>query len=276
MILIADSGSTKTHITILDRKSIVKSIYMPGLNPFYQTESQISQIINENLSYLTNIDCIYFFCAGCSFIGKKIILKNALSYLFPKADIFVESDLLAACKALFGDKDGIACILGTGSNSCSYINGKIEKNVSPLGYILGDEGSGAVLGKKLVANCLKQIYSKNIEQDFYNKFSINPTIIMDKVYKESFPNRFLASLVPFIVENIHKAEMQDLVYSSFNDFFVRNVLQYEKNKDLPLGFVGSISYQFQNILQEVALKHSFVIKQIYKEPMEGLISYYSK
>ena len=177
MILIADSGSTKTEFGLVETNAEKKIFILPGINPFYQSETEIRELINNDLyPKLTeyNIQKIYFYGAGCAFPEKKKILEKALLYSFLQAEIFVDSDLLAASRALFGTNKGIACILGTGSNSCFYNGKEIEKNVSPLGFILGDEGSGAVLGRKFIADCLKNQLPFFLQEKFFSQYNTTP------------------------------------------------------------------------------------------------------
>jgi N-acetylglucosamine kinase-like BadF-type ATPase len=179
------------------------------------------------------------------------MLENALLYSFPQAEVFIDSDLLAASRALFGTGKGIACILGTGSNSCFYNGKEIKKNVSPLGFILGDEGSGAVLGRKFISDCLKNQLPVSLQKKFFSQYDVSPSEIMDRVYKQPFPNRYLASLSPFLLENIGEESIYRIVEGSFTEFFERNIKQYAITGE-GLGFVGSVAYYFQDILREVA------------------------
>jgi len=276
MILIADSGSTKTEFGLVETNAEKKIFILPGINPFYQSETEIRELINNDLyPKLTeyNIQKIYFYGAGCAFPEKKKILEKALLYSFLQAEIFVDSDLLAASRALFGTNKGIACILGTGSNSCFYNGKEIEKNVSPLGFILGDEGSGAVLGRKFIADCLKNQLPFFLQEKFFSQYNTSPSEIMDKVYKQPFPNRYLASLSPFLLENMEEESIYRIVIGSFTEFFERNIKQYAII-DEKLGFVGSIAYYFQNILREVAQKNGYRIDKIEKNPMEGLLQFH--
>ena len=276
MILIADSGSTKAEFRLLGTDAEEKIFILPGINPFYQSETEIRELINNDLySDLTeyNIRKIYFYGAGCAFPEKKKIVENALLYSFPQADIFVDSDLLAASRALFGANKGIACILGTGSNSCFYNGKEIEKNVSPLGFILGDEGSGAVLGRKFIADCLKNQLPVSLQKKFFSQYNTSPSEIMDKVYRQPFPNRYLASLSPFLLENMGEKSICRIVTESFTDFFERNIKQYSIT-DEKLRFIGSIAYYFQKTLREVAEKNGYQIDKIEKNPMEGLIQFH--
>jgi N-acetylglucosamine kinase-like BadF-type ATPase len=237
---------------------------------------EIKELINNNLCpslIQYSIRKIYFYGAGCAFPEKKKILKNVLLYSFPQAEVFIDSDLLAASRALFGTGRGIACILGTGSNSCFYNGKEIEKNVSPLGFILGDEGSGAVLGRKFISDCLKNQLPVSLREKFFSQYGISPSEVMDKVYKQPFPNRYLASLSPFLLENIEEGSIYQIVRESFAEFFERNIKQYSII-DEKLGFIGSVAYYFRDILKEVAEDMGYQIDKIHKSPMEGLLQFH--
>lgn len=278
MILIADSGSTKTHWCVVDKAVEFKHIFTKGINPFYQTVNEITQEIDLNLIPQLNgieIEKIYFYGAGCSFPEKKAIVSNALGRSFRKVIIEVQSDLLAASRSLFGDNKGIACILGTGSNSCFYDGKKIVENVSPLGYILGDEGSGAVLGKTLVADCLKNQLPAEIKAKLLDEYQLSPESILEKVYKQPFPNRFLAQLTPFLLKNIDQPSIYNIVYAGFNAFFIRNIMQYQL-VDMSVGFVGSVAFYFKEVLDAAAKTNGILISKIDQNPMTGLIIYHSK
>lgn len=278
MILIADSGSTKTSWALVDQGGMVFEYTTLGINPFFQTHEEIYEDVNKNLypkiKQIT-VDEIYFYGAGCALPDKKEIVAGVLREFYPRATIYVESDLLGAARSLCKKTPGIACILGTGSNSCFYDGTSIIKNVSPLGYILGDEGSGAVLGKLFVADCLKNQMPARIVDRFYKRFELTPAIILERVYKKPFPNRFLASLSIFLSENLFEQEIQDLIYRGFMDFFKRNVKQYDY-ENYTVNIVGSIGYHFSDILKEVAEESGITIGTIEKSPMCGLIEYHTK
>jgi len=275
MHLIADSGSTKTHWCLIDGKVIIKEVFTKGINPFYQEQKDIEIDIEAHLiPTMTDytIDKISFYGAGCSFPEKKMIISGALTQYFKQSTIEIESDLTGAARSLFGRTAGIACILGTGSNSC-YYNGKdIIENVSPLGFILGDEGSGAVLSKKLVSDCLKKQIPADIAEKFMTKYSLTPPIVLENVYKKPFPNRYLAQFTPFLSENINEPAILNIVSSGFREFFKRNLAQYPGG--LTVGFIGSVAYHLQKILRDVAAEENFIISKIDKSPVAGLISYH--
>ena len=207
MFLIADGGSTKTDWSIVSGNQEIDRIKTRGINPFFQTEEDISAEIRDNLvpkiKKYGSIEAVYFYGAGCAFPEKNEILRRSITHYLP-VPVEVGSDLLAAARALCGNSPGIACILGTGSNSCLYDGKDIIKNISPLGFILGDEGSGAVLGKLLVGDVLKNQLPVALQKAFFAEFGLTPAVIMEKVYKQPFPNRFLASLSPFLLRHIEE------------------------------------------------------------------------
>ncbi len=276
MKIIADSGSTKTHWCVIDKTVVIKDVFTKGINPFYQSEAEIALEIELHLLpelIGINIEQIFFYGAGCSFPEKKGLVNNALNSYFKGVLIEVESDLLGAARALFIDNKGVACILGTGSNSCLYDGKNIIENVSPLGFILGDEGSGAVLGKIFIADCLKNQLPLELKENFLNTYELTPAIILDNVYKQPFPNRFLANFTPFLLANIDEPSVFNLVFDSFDAFFVRNVLQYSL-EDVKVGFVGSIAYYFRDTLEIVAYERGISISEIVQSPMNGLVEYH--
>lgn len=278
MILIADSGSTKTQWCVIDNGKVLKEIYTLGINPFYQSTDEISADLVEKLSskldssLITNVS---FYGAGCSFDDKKQIVRDALQPLFPQAAIEIDSDLLGAARALFQRQKGIACILGTGSNSCYYDGTQIVQNISPLGFILGDEGSGAVLGKHLVADILKNQLPTELKEKFFTQFQFTPAEILDRVYKKPFPNRFLAQFTPFLLDNLEEPAIFNLVFDSFDAFLTRNLLRYEL-EDMEVGFVGSIAHHFRDVLEIVACERNINITKVEQRPMEGLIQFACK
>ena len=276
MILIADSGSTKTDWCLVDNGVLVKQIFTKGTNPFFQTEDEISAEVSENLlPYLNTakVDAVWFYGAGCAFPEKNEIVRAAIARHLD-VPIEVGSDLLGAARGLCGRQPGIACILGTGSNSCFYDGKEIVSNVSPLGFILGDEGSGAVFGKMLVGDVLKNQLPAALKEEFLARYELTPAIILERVYKKPFPNRFLASLSPFLVEHLDVPEIHTLVLNGFKAFFDRNVKQYDY-KQYPVHLIGSLAYYYRPVLQEAAEQTGVRLGTIKQSPMEGLISYHS-
>jgi N-acetylglucosamine kinase-like BadF-type ATPase len=277
MNLIADSGSTNTHWCLVQNGEVVNEIITDGINPFYQTDMEIIALLDDQLiPKLVNIDIdsIYFYGAGCSFPDKKILVSRALVRFFGNSMIEIQSDLLGAARSLFQHEKGIACILGTGSNSCYYNGKEIEQNVSPLGFILGDEGSGAVLGKIFIADCLKNQLPVKLKEKFLTSYELTPEMILENVYKKPFPNRYLAQFTPFLLENIEEPSIFNLVYDSFDAFLIRNVMQYPLD-DIQIGFVGSVAYYFRDTIEIVASERRIIISDIVQNPMNGLVKYHS-
>ena len=279
MILIADSGSTKIEWCVLDKGKVVAQVFTVGMNAVMLTKEEMSETIKKELvPHLRgmDIDEVYYYGAGCLFDDICNNVREAIKENIPSAcNIMVDTDLLAAARAVCGNKPGIACILGTGSNSCYYDGEKIVENVSPLGYILGDEGSGAVLGKLLVGDILKRQMPQYLVDKFMKQYNLTPQIIIENVYRKSGANRFLASLSPFLAENIEEPSVHRLVLNAFKSFFVRNVENYNGYKELPVNFIGSIAYKYKDVLDEAAQALFITKGKIIKSPMEGLIKYHS-
>jgi N-acetylglucosamine kinase-like BadF-type ATPase len=278
MILIADSGSTKTSWCLTDANDFSEYYSTGGLNPFFRSTEDIIDEIQLKLLPKTGdkISQIFFYGAGVINPEKGDIVKNALNKLYPKAGIEVQSDLLAAARSTLGTEKGIACILGTGSNSCLYNGIEIIEHVPPLGFILGDEGSGAILGRKLVGDFLKGVMPKNISEEFKNRFQITYAGFMEGVYKKEKPNQFLAQFVPFINENISDEYCVYLIENSFQEFIVRNISMYSDFREQPLSFIGSVAYYFQHQLKNVLNKNQLRLKTVLKEPLNGLLKFHTE
>jgi N-acetylglucosamine kinase-like BadF-type ATPase len=278
MILIADSGSTKTSWCLTGKNKSTEYYSTSGINPFFRSSDDIETELRESLKPKIKFEVsqIYFYGAGIINEEKGNVVKLALGKLFPQAGIEVFSDLLAAAHATLGETKGIACILGTGSNSCLFDGEKIIEHVPPLGFILGDEGSGAVLGRKILGDYLKGIMPKNIAEKFRNEFNFDYATYLESVYKKEKPNQFLAQFVPFLYENKNDDYCTTLIRNSFDEFIKRNLIQYSGSTKLPICFVGSVAYYFQDELKKVLEKNQLQLKSILKEPLEGLIKFYTQ
>ena len=276
MILIADSGSTKTTWCLLDRNSKKKEfVHTAGINPFYQDEATIIKALeSEFTTSERNFESVYFYSAGCSNPSISQVAYKSLNHFFNTQNLVIESDLMAAAHALCGKQEGIACILGTGSNSCHYNGNEVVENVSPLGFILGDEGSGAVIGKKLLADILKNQLPEHVRNAFFQKYSTSNAEILENIYKKPFPNRYAAGFTRFISENKDEPSLQTLVINAFDEFLTRNVLQYKRAAELPVHFTGSIAYYFKDLLSPALERHHLNIGKIIKDPIEGLIDFH--
>ena len=278
MVLIADSGSTKTQWNVLDRGQLVCEVFTKGLNPYFQTPEEMGEELRSAL--LPHIPtepyaAVRFFGAGCT-PEKVRCMEHMLLHNLPVGGVVeVGSDMLGAARSTCGREAGIACILGTGSNSCFYDGQSITANVSPLGFILGDEGSGAVLGRLLVGLLLKNQLGAELKERFLDEYDLTPADIIERVYRQPFPNRFLASFSPFIARHLDDSRMRQLVLDAFRDFFVRNVMQYDGYADHPVHFVGSVAHHYQSLLRDAAEGLGIHIGTIAQSPMEGLRAYYS-
>jgi N-acetylglucosamine kinase-like BadF-type ATPase len=280
MILIADCGSTKIDWCLLNNNKVEKQVFTLGVNAVMLTEEEMRQRFAEQLmpelsDYAASIDAVYFYGAGCLAAEVCGNVARAIRANIPAPVIEVYTDLLAAARALCGHKPGIACIMGTGSNSCLYDGSSIVANVSPLGFILGDEGSGAVLGRLFLGDVLKKQLPAEVCARFLDEYNLDLLGIIKRVYKEPQPNRFLASVTPFISKNIAVPEIHELVLNSFRAFFRRNVKQYEAYRQLEVNFIGSIAYYFRDVLAEAAETEGCRIGNIVKSPMEGLIKFHA-
>ena len=276
MKLIAESGSTRTEWALVEDNHLVQRVFTEGLNPFFQTRREISRSVRLGLPesfFKKKLDQVYYYGAGCSSYEKKNILGASLVAQF-KTPIQVESDLLAAARGLFKCEAGIACILGTGSNSCFYDGKIIVKNVKAAGYILGDEGSGAVLGKLFLADLLKGLAPKELANEFHEKFRISVNDVMESVYNLPFPNRFLGTIAYFLGDYMDNEYVYNLLTNNLRSFFNRNVCQYDYI-NYPIRFVGSLAYAYPDILQEVAQEFGVEIDVIEETPMNGLIEFHS-
>jgi len=276
--LICDSGSTKAEWCLLNGKS-KKIVTTQGLSPYFLTTQQIQKIIEKELvPKIKNIriDEVFFYGTGCSNPENVKSVKKAISLVFSKAKVTVDHDLMGAAKALCGRNKGIACILGTGSNSCFYNGKKIVKNSPGLGYVLGDEGSGAYLGKKLIQYFLYKTFDEDLLDRFNAKYTTNSVDILNQVYKQPLPNRYLASFVPFLIENRGHYMIENIIEDAFNDFFFNHIYKYRESWQMPINFVGSVAFGFKDVLKEMCNAYELQLGIVIKKPMDGLIKYHSQ
>lgn len=266
MILVADSGSTKTD-WMMDGEIITEN----GINPVTMSEEDI--LSHVRMMADDTVDEIFFYGAGCvEPFSEKV--RKALLLVFPQAEVQVDSDLLGAARALCGHEPGIACILGTGSNSCLYDGERITDNIPPLGYVLGDEGSGAVLGKLFLNKLFKRELPQNICDAFFEWSKMTYAEIIDRVYRQPMANRFLASLSPFVHQQLDEPAIRILVYEHFNAFVRKNVMKYNR-QDLPVNFVGSMADAYRDVLTDVLKANDLLVGKIIQRPIERLAEYHS-
>ncbi len=278
MIMIADSGASKTDWRIIGQEGAIEQAQSLGYNPYIQPEDQFDREIREVLvpQVTKPISKIYYYGTGCSSDKNRKIIRTTLERYFTGAHIEVWHDLLAAARALCGEEKGIACILGTGANSCYYDGVHIVDNVTSLGYVLGDEGSGAYFGKRLVADYLRKDLPEKLWDQFKRRFPLDRHEILDRVYSQEMPSRFLGSFTHFIFQHLKEPYCYQLVYDGFSQFFEKNVMRYEGYQKLKVHFVGSVSFYFSDILRQVANDKSITVKNIMESPIAGLTLYHQK
>lgn len=275
MILIADSGSTKTEWALLPGTATFKT---KGISPYFLSTEQIVLLLQQELlpQILApeNITQIYYYGTGCTAPATVSTVCNALAVLFPLAVIKITYDLVASAHALCGNEKGIVSILGTGSNSCYYNGKEIERNNPGLGYILGDEGSGAYLGKTIIAEYLYGKLSKDLEQAFEEKFDIDKHSLLEKVYASTLPNRFLASFSIFFAAHRGEIQLERLLQEVLTLFFSKHILIYDQSVSVPIHFTGSIAWAYQDVLMELCKIHKLKMGRIVKAPIKELMKYY--
>ena len=289
MILIADSGSTKTHWTLMTASGKSQDYSTDGINPFFLSVEQVENILEYQLLpqlskqlWAGIVTRIFFYGAGCTPEKSKVV-SDALMHsglaMSGNFRVDVQSDMLGAARGLLQHEQGIACILGTGSNSALYNGNGIVRQVPALGFILGDEGSGAVLGRQLVSDILKNQLPKELQDIFFAQYQLTQADIIERVYRQPLPNRFLASFSHFCYEHKEHPAIQELLYRHFNTFVTRILLQYYQNEEeksqMPVGFVGSIAYYYKDILNQVLNDYHLHLGQILQDPIEGLKQYHA-
>jgi glucosamine kinase len=275
--LIADSGATKCEWCLLeDGKK--RTIHTQGISPYFLNEQQIQALLEKALLPKLKgaiVTELHFYGTGLSNPLNVIILKNVLKKCFKKAKIKVETDLTAAARALCGRNKGIACILGTGSNSCYYDGKKMSKNSPGIGYILGDEGSGAYLGKKVIQHFLYGTFDEELQARFEKRFLTNAIEILENVYKKPLANRYLASFAIFLAENRGHYMIENIIEDGLNDFFFTHIYKYRESWTLPINFIGSVAFGFKDVLQELCNTYELELGKVMKAPMKGLIEFHS-
>lgn len=274
--LIADSGATKCEWCLLQNGK-KKTIFTQGISPYFLNKQQIIALLQkELLPKLKNIpiDEVYYYGTGLSNKNNVKVIQQVLKEVFPDAAIEAENDLLAAARSLCGNQKGIACILGTGSNSCYFNGKKIVKNSPGLGYVLGDEGSGAYLGKKVVQYYLYNTFDEELVSRFNATFSTNKIAILEAVYKQPLPNRYLASFTKFLAENRGHYMIENIIEDGINDFFFNHLYKYKETWTLPINFVGGVAYGFRDVIADLCNCYELELGKILKKPMEGLLIYH--
>ena len=278
--LIAYSGSTKTDWLVATSGKSPVRLHSSGLNPFYQTKDEVLEIIEkEVIPYIYNtIDQVFFYGAGCADKATSRPIYDALAEIIPSAEIIeVASDMLAAARGLCQNEPGIACILGTGANNTFYDGNKMVHSIGSLGFWLGDEGSGSYLGKTLLVHFLQNELPEDLHKQFEESYpGTNRLAVLEKVYRQPFPNRYFATFSHFISKNIHHPFIYKLVSDAFTLFIEKYILKHKDAEKYPIHFTGSIAFYYQDILKSVLEKKGLTPGKILKSPMETLFDYHVK
>ena len=272
--LLADAGSTKTDWLLRDNQGDALRFHTDGMNPSLLTDDEIRHILTTQLLPQVEgflIEQVDFYGAGCRGEAAER-MKNLLGEVVGARNIAVESDMLGAARMLCGNNSGIVCILGTGANSCLYDGQQISQQTPALGFILGDEGSGAVLGRRLIGDIFKGQLPEDLCKDFLLDYPLTMDELIRRVYRTSAPNQYLASFTSFLSKNIHRTEIQELIRDEFHRFIRRNVLAYlaYTTAQTPLHFVGSIASVFQAQLSEVVAQYDFTLGKVVRQPIDAL------
>lgn len=274
--LIADSGSSKTDWLLTDGKLELKEVHTAGINPVRDSSSIITHVVMDELvpqlPSVEQLSEVHFYGAGCMEPYSQVLL-GVLQKQFPQAEVTAQSDLLCAARALCQNRPGIACILGTGSNSGLYDGRDIVEHVSPLGFILGDEGSGAVLGRLLLGDVMKEMMPAGLRQAFLDEYHFTSAEIIERVYRGARPNQFLASFVPFLAQHRAVEYVHNLLVKSFRQFLIRNVAHYQRF-ELYVNFVGGVAYTFSDELELAVAEEGMLMGQILLRPIHKIAKYH--
>lgn len=275
--LIADSGATKAEWVLIDKEK-KKTLFTQGISPYFLNTEQVADLVEKELAKKiknTVVEEIHYYGTGCANPENARNIKKALQKVFAAAKVNVNTDLMAAARAVCGNEKGIACILGTGSNSCYYNGKNIIKNSPGIGYVLGDEGSGAYLGKKVIQYYLYNTFDEDLRARFDAKFVTNGVEILDNVYKKPLPNRYLAGFTMFLAENRGHYMIENIIEDGLNDFFFQHLCKYSEVWKYPVSFVGSVADGFKDVIQQLCNSYEFELGVILKNPMQGLVKFHN-
>ncbi|MBN8652519.1 MAG: N-acetylglucosamine kinase [Cytophagales bacterium] len=278
MILVADSGGSKIDWRFLNKDGSIGQAHSPGFNPYYQPLEHLHSIIKESLApqVKESVDKIFYYGTGVSSEKNQQIIREAFAQYWPGAYIEIGWDLLAAARALCGREPGVACILGTGSNSCLYDGEKIIDNVANLGWILADEGSGTYIGKKFIFDYFRNEMPAKLAEQFKARFPFTREEVLEKVYQGEKPGAFLASFSKFIFQHLKEPYCYKLIYDSLSDFYENNVMKYDNYQNVKVHFTGSIAFYYSDILRQVANDKGITVKNVLEGPIAGLTLYHQK
>jgi N-acetylglucosamine kinase-like BadF-type ATPase len=277
LILIADSGATKSDWVLVDQTHEKMSFQLVGMNPFYIGSDKISENLKRHIVPFVDfkkVTDVFFYGAGCSSQNKKIVIEEAIQKVFSRSRVTVESDLLGSARSLFRNDPGLTCILGTGSNSCFYDGHSIAKTLPSLGYFFADEGSGAHMGKIFIKDYLQGNLPPAIEESFIKEYNYTRDNILDAIYNLPFPNRFLASFCDFYADHLSDKYIFNLVTDSFREFFIHSIEKYRNCREIPISFSGSVAYFFESLLRQIGAEFEVKIERIIQSPIKGLADYH--
>lgn len=277
-LLLADSGSTKTDWCLLQEEG--KPVYFKtsGINPFLQSAEQIDEMLGKEMKWKSNkhaAESIYFYGAGAGNVTNQKLLAGVLGNFFKIGKIEIQGDLMAAARSLCGVEPGIICILGTGSNSCYYDGKKIKDQKASLGYIAGDEGSGNYLGKRVLQYYAYNTFDAELRTSFEMLFGNDLPAIIQTLYRQPFPNRYLASMVQLLTANRGHFMVENIIEDCLNDFFLQHVLKYRQSWKLPIHFTGSVAYHFKDVIKELCHQYELELGTIIQSPLKGLMNFHS-
>ena len=278
MILIADSGASKTDWRVLKGKGVTQA-KTPGLNPYQLSFTEITDILENQLKpEISNsgVDSIYFYGAGCLLPEKRNKIHSALRLTFPDSEIFVDTDMVGACYAASGTDPSIVCILGTGANSCVFDGREIVRTQPSLGFMLGDEGSGSYLGRKLIQHYYRKMMPSEMREEFEKMYELDPDVVLDRIYRKPMAAKYLANFTRVMINFKDHPYVYELVHSSFSTFFDHYVLNYSEHETLPVHFVGSFAYYYNSILRVAAREKGVNVGVIIESPIAGLTLYHQE
>ena len=278
MILIADSGSTKTAWTLTDGQDVAKHWKTRGFNPYYQTLEEVRHSLRQEFGPIIEgirVEKLFFYGAGCSTPERKAIIADAIADFLPGCTIEVNNDLLGAARSLCGRQPGIACIMGTGSGSSFYDGREILRNIPSLGFILGDEGSGAYIGKALIRDFLRENMPQHIRKAISDEYGIDKESVLEQVNRKSMPSRYLAGFSKFVTAGLKDPYLFGLAYSAFSDFARQYIVRYDDYNRYSVHFIGGVAFYNRTVLDKVSEDLKFRVGSVLEQPMEGLIRFHT-
>lgn len=279
MKIIADSGSTKTHWKIIDSNGIYCDFFSPGLNPYHYNSQDYAKAMRRAVEHKANpndINEVFFYGAGCASPERCSQVSNCLAQLFPKARINVFADLLGAARALFANSSGIVVVLGTGSSVGYYTGVEVHRKTMSLGYILGDEGSGAHMGKELLRKWAYGELLPEVTQKMTSQFNLSVDTVLNSIYSNAYPAKFMAKFTSFLAENISSVQVQQIVENSFKELYSNHLAKYSECKTNPIGVVGSVGKVFAPQLKKVLHQYGISVAKTIQYPIDALVAYHSE